>query len=54
MSDFIAEPPQLPDRWQDIEVEIDPTAIATQHLQACNAQINGYWDEDDRFYESSQ
>ncbi|MBE9028659.1 hypothetical protein IQ266_02660 [filamentous cyanobacterium LEGE 11480] len=30
---------------------IDPTAIATQHLQACNAQINGYWDEEDQFYE---
>jgi hypothetical protein len=24
--------------------------IAVQHLQACNAQINGYWDEDE-FYE---
>jgi hypothetical protein len=24
--------------------------IAAQHLQACNVQINGYWDEDE-FYE---
>jgi hypothetical protein len=41
--------------WHDVTqtvAAIDPTGIATQHLQACNAQINGYWDEDDRFYES--
>jgi hypothetical protein len=31
---------------------IDPTTIATQHIEACNAEINGYWDEDDRFYET--
>lgn len=30
--------------------QLDPNQIALQHLQACNAQINGYWDEDE-FYE---
>ncbi|NER92954.1 MAG: hypothetical protein F6J86_03735 [Symploca sp. SIO1B1] len=30
--------------------QIDANQIAEQHLQACNAQINGYWDEDE-FYE---
>ena len=30
--------------------QIIPNQIAIQHLQACNAQINGYWDEED-FYE---
>jgi hypothetical protein len=48
MSDRASDPPQFPDRWHDI----DPTTIATQHIQACNAEINGYWDEDDRFYET--
>jgi hypothetical protein len=31
---------------------IDPLAIATQHIQACNAEINGYWDDTDRFHET--
>jgi len=39
--------------WQTLNqtlAQLDPIQIATQHLQACNAQINGYWDEDE-FYE---
>jgi hypothetical protein len=31
--------------------QLDPNQIAAQHLQACNAQINGYWSEADEFYE---
>lgn len=30
--------------------QLDAHQIAVQHLQACNAQINGYWDEDE-FYD---
>lgn len=30
--------------------QVDPNEIALQHIQACNAQINGYWHED-QFYE---
>ena len=30
--------------------QLAPGEIAIQHLQACNAQINGYWDEEE-FYE---
>jgi hypothetical protein len=30
--------------------QFDANQIAIQHLQFCNAQINGYWD-DDEFYE---
>jgi hypothetical protein len=30
--------------------QLDPDKIAIQHLQDCNDQINGYWDEDE-FYE---
>jgi hypothetical protein len=33
--------------------QLDADRIAAQHLQACNAQINGYWDEDE-FYEVIQ
>jgi hypothetical protein len=39
--------------WHDLAQtlkQLDPEQIALQHLQACNAQINGYWDEDE-FYE---
>lgn len=32
--------------------QINPTQIASDHLQACQAEINGYWDENDRFYET--
>ena len=31
---------------------IDPAAIAAQHFEACSAQINGYWDDADQFYET--
>ncbi len=39
--------------WQNLSQtlkQLDPNQIAVQHLQACNAQINDYWD-DDKFYE---
>ena len=41
--------------WQNVTqtvAAIDPSAIAHLHVQACKSQINGYWDEDDRFYET--
>lgn len=39
--------------WRDLTQtlqQLDAKSIAAQHLQACNAQINGYWDEDE-FYQ---
>jgi hypothetical protein len=39
--------------WQTLSQtlkQLDANQIAVQHLQACNAQINGYWDEN-KFYE---
>ena len=39
--------------WNELTqtlAQVDPHQIAYQHLQACQAQINGYWDEDN-FYE---
>lgn len=41
--------------WHNVSqtvAAIDPTAIAIQHIQVCNAQIDGYWDESDQFYET--
>jgi hypothetical protein len=32
--------------------QIDPNQIANHHLQACKAEINGYWDQHDQFYET--
>ena len=40
--------------WQNVTqtvAAIDPSAIAHHHLQACQLQINGYWDEDDQFHD---
>ena len=31
--------------------QVDPYEIARSHLAACNFEIQGYWDEDDRPYE---
>ena len=31
--------------------QINPSQFASHHLQSCQAKINGYWDEDDQFYE---
>jgi hypothetical protein len=39
--------------WQTLSQtlkHLDANQIAIQHLQTCNAQISGYWDEDE-FYE---
>jgi hypothetical protein len=39
--------------WQNLDqtlTQIDSHQIATQHLQSCGMQIDGYWDEDN-FYE---
>ena len=36
--------------WQTLSQtlkQLDPNQIAIQHLQACHAQINGYWDEEE-------
>ena len=32
--------------------QINPNQIADHHLQICQAEINGYWDENDRFYQT--
>lgn len=32
--------------------QINPHQIANDHLQACHNEIHGYWDEDDRFYQT--
>jgi hypothetical protein len=33
---------------------IDPRAIANNHIQSCEFQIHGYWDEDDQYYDIIQ
>ncbi len=41
--------------WQNVTqavAAIDPSVIAHHHLQACKSQLNGYWDEDDRFHDT--
>lgn len=41
--------------WHDViqtVAAIDPLAIAQRHLQACASQINGYWDDNDQYYET--
>ena len=32
--------------------QVDPYEIARSHLVACDFEIQGYWDEDDRSYDS--
>lgn len=32
--------------------QINPDQIASDHLQACQCEVNGYWDEADQFYET--
>jgi hypothetical protein len=50
MSDRFFEASSLPDRWKDIRS--DPNAIAYHHIQTCQSQLNGYWDEDDQFHDT--
>lgn len=41
--------------WQNLAqalAQIDPNQIAHQHLQDCQAEIHGYWDETDQLYET--
>lgn len=41
--------------WQDLTQalsQINPQHLANQHIQDCQAQIHGYWDENDQFYET--
>lgn len=41
--------------WHNVTqtlAQINPNQIASHHLQACQAEINGYWDENDQFYET--
>jgi hypothetical protein len=41
--------------WQTLSQtlsQIDPNQIAYQHLQDCQAEIHGYWDENDQLYET--
>lgn len=43
--------------WQNLIQalsQIDLQQVANQHLQDCQAEIHGYWDESDRFYETIQ
>jgi hypothetical protein len=40
--------------WQNLTqalTQIDPNRIADQHLQDCQAEIHGYWDDNDQAYE---
>jgi hypothetical protein len=40
--------------WQNLTqalTQIEPNRIANQHLQDCQAEIRGYWDENDQAYE---
>lgn len=40
--------------WQNLTqalTQIDPNRIAKQHLQDCQAEVHGYWDENDQAYE---
>ena len=32
--------------------QVDPCEVARSHLVACDFEIQGYWDEDDRSYDS--
>lgn len=41
--------------WQNLTQalsQIDLQQIANQHLQDCQGEIHGYWDESDQFYET--
>jgi len=41
--------------WQNLSqalTQIDPDQIARKHLQDCQFEIHGYWDETDRPYET--
>ncbi|MBD1216481.1 MAG: hypothetical protein H9536_03890 [Aphanizomenon flos-aquae Clear-A1] len=41
--------------WQDLtEIleNLDPNSLAQKHLEQCCYTINGYWDEQDKYYES--
>jgi hypothetical protein len=41
--------------WQNLSqalTQIDPAQIARQHLQDCQFEIHGYWDENDQPYET--
>lgn len=32
--------------------QINLTQVASQHLQTCQGEVNGYWDENDQFYKT--
>lgn len=41
--------------WQNLTqtlAQIELHQVASQHLQDCQAEIHGYWDETDQFYET--
>jgi len=41
--------------WHNVTqalAQINPNQIANHHLQACPTGINGYWDDNDQFYET--
>lgn len=41
--------------WQNLSqalAQIEPDQIALQHLQDCQYEIHGYWDENDQPYET--
>lgn len=41
--------------WQNLSqalAQIDPNQIAQQHLQDCQFEIHGYWDDADQFFET--
>lgn len=41
--------------WQNLSEivnSLDANSLALEHLELCNYQISGYWDESDRLYEN--
>ncbi len=40
--------------WRDLTKILensDSNALVKEHLEACNYQVHGYWDEEDTYYE---
>lgn len=44
----------LPNNWSDIQTDVvlDANNLVKQLLEKCLYTINGYWDEEDKYYES--
>lgn len=51
MTTTLKEHPIWHSVFQTLE-QINPDQIANDHLQACQDEISGYWDENDQFYKT--